>query len=1397
MNLRSRLARAGLMAVAASTCLALVLALPDESRKKTTSDYLGGTARFVSHVSTDKPIYRPGETIYVRGVLFGALDGKPLASGTVAYPRVEIRGPKGDRVAIGGTSFAESVAAFSWPIPDDQPGGEYTIHLRFPHTGYAPAERKIDIRAFRAPRLKSQVVFVRKGYGPGDMVAASVHVERAEGGIPAGAKVRVVARVDGAVVHRGQTVIDKKGNAETRFTLPEMIERGEGVLSFVVEDGGVVESATKTIPILLQTLDLVFYPESGDLVAGLPCRVYVEARTPSQKPADLVGHVVDSSGRKVAELRTEHEGRGRFDLTPRADEAYRLKIIEPAGITASFALPRVASTGTILRAKNDSYTSGASVKLDLASTEKGKLTLVLARREQEIARKSIEQYDVGLTTFELTPPASAEGVLVATVYDENDLPLAERLIFRRPAKAVHVKISADRETYVPGDKVSLTVETTDESGQPVSAVVGLSVTDDSVLEMIDKREQTPRLPVMAFFEGDVRELADAHVYLDPENDQAPRAVDLLLATQGWRRYAFVDTAEFLATNGDDARRVLALRVVTERDRTTARARGRFERLKALGLAGAPVRVARNAVPRRAVEDPQAAVPKDEKAAENGAKKIDAAKRNAKDARGGGRFRHGLRGKRAPAEKRPASRFGEAAEKADREIDRDRLFEADFGKTQPSQMLLVRIYAHAVRPDRRPADRVDFSETLYWNAGVRTDETSGKSTVTFDLSDSVTSFRVFADAFDTRGALGTGTSLIESVEPFYLEPKLPLEVTVGDRVLLPLALVNGTQKDLADGVLNITASRGIDIDVDGSTKFALAGNARNRVLVPIDILAVTSEGKIVVQAAVGPFSDRVTRELRVVPSGFPIEVAQGGKLAANSSLTWIVEIPEDVVPGSVTTDAAVYASPAASLAQALERLLREPHGCFEQTSSTNYPLTMAQQYFTTHAGVDPALVEKGAKLLDKGYKRLIGFECKKKGYEWFGADPGHEALTAYGLFEFTDMAKVTEVDAGMLERTRAWLMACRDGKGNFSRKRRALHTWVTDQDASNGYILWSLLECGQSPQTLGKEISHFLESAVRGKNSYVTALGALVAGLANDQASATKLRKRLAESLTKDGFVDGATGSIVGSGGEALRIETTSLAILAWLDAEKHAGHIELAMRWIAESCKAGRYGSTQSTVLALRAIVEYDKRRSSVTSAGKLRIFVDGHQVGETVEFDKDSQSALALPDFSEMLHAGKHQVELRMEGGSSLPFALAVNFHRTVPNSSEACQLRIETTLSDAKVTEGEATEANIVVTSLSDAGVPNPVAIVGIPGGLEVRHDQLKELVKAGRIAAYEVIGRDVVLYWRGLEPNARVELPLSLVAAIPGKYTGNASRSYLYYTDEHKTWAAPLAVEILPTK
>jgi hypothetical protein len=163
------------------------------------------------------------------------------------------------------------------------------------------------------------------------------------------------------------------------------------------------------------------------------------------------------------------------------------------------------------------------------------------------------------------------------------------------------------------------------------------------------------------------------------------------------------------------------------------------------------------------------------------------------------------------------------------------------------------------------------------------------------------------------------------------------------------------------------------------------------------------------------------------------------------------------------------------------------------------------------------------------------------------------------------------------------------------------------------------------------------------------------------------------------------------------------------------------------------------------------------------------------------------------MLSPGKHTIGLKMSAGAEMPFSIAVRYNALKPEAAEQCKVAIETKLRDAKITEGSLTEALVTVTNKTNEAVPTPIAIVGIPGGVEVRHDQLKELVKQQKIAAYEVIGREVVLYWRSLDAKERVKVPISLTAAIAGSYTAPASRAYLYYTDEYKSWANPLGAKV----
>jgi hypothetical protein len=215
-------------------------------------------------------------------------------------------------------------------------------------------------------------------------------------------------------------------------------------------------------------------------------------------------------------------------------------------------------------------------------------------------------------------------------------------------------------------------------------------------------------------------------------------------------------------------------------------------------------------------------------------------------------------------------------------------------------------------------------------------------------------------------------------------------------------------------------------------------------------------------------------------------------------------------------------------------------------------------------------------------------------------------------------------------------------------------------------------------------------------------------------------------------------------------------------------------------------------VLALKAILGYDASRAKPEAPGTVILLVDGKAVS-TIAFDTETRGAMEFPDFADRMTPGKHTVRLEMEGGSKMPFAVDVMYKAAKPSNHPDCPLALSTSLTAVEIAEGETLEARVRLESTAGEGLPMTLAIVGLPGGLDPRHDQLKELVKEGKIDFYEVRGREIVLYWRSLAPSAVKELTLSLVASVPGVYKGPASRAYLYYTDDQKKWCPGLSVKV----
>jgi uncharacterized protein YfaS (alpha-2-macroglobulin family) len=736
-------------------------------------------------------------------------------------------------------------------------------------------------------------------------------------------------------------------------------------------------------------------------------------------------------------------------------------------------------------------------------------------------------------------------------------------------------------------------------------------------------------------------------------------------------------------------------------------------------------------------------------------------------------------------------------RADRAKLADDKFGGDLDEMQQQEMMTyapVRVFPVPQYTKNYDGPRTDFRETIYWNPSVET-KADGTATVTFVASDAVTAFKATAEGFSATGVPGAGTVSLQSKLPLTLDAKLPVEVTAGDKIRLPITITNET---------------GDAIDADLSTKFGAAFKlatplapkirvkARDKVSVFAELTVVATNAnagtEVVLALAARGLKDEIKKTIRVVPRGFPFETSVSGTAKSGVASRHELDLA-GALPGSLHATVTMYPSPLAAMTKGMEGMIREPGGCFEQTSSTNYPNIMILGYMQSNDAAEPALVEKTQNVLDKGYKLLTGYETKQRGYEWFGQTPGHEALTAYGLMEFADMSKVYDVDHKMVARTADWLMSRRDGKGGFQRSKQALDSFGRASEATtNAYIMWALAEAKRF-KGLDQELAAQKSLGSSTKDPYLLALATNTALLAAPAAPETAaMVKRLATMQTKDGSFAGAKESITMSGGESLAIETTSLAVLAMIKAKASEGQIRTAVDYLnAKRGGYGQWGNTQATVLGLKALTAYSEHARQMASGGSATLVINGKAAG-TIAFEKGRREALVWDgaELATKLAPGKNVIEVKLDG-ATLPYSIAIEYRSAQPQSAKDAKVAIATQLlkSAAKMGEGVTLRAN--VENRTKDGIPMTLARVGIPGGLVFQTWQLKELRDKGLIDFYETRPREVILYWRALPPGAKKAVDLNLLATVPGTYEAPASSAYLYYTAESKAWTAPVSVAI----
>jgi hypothetical protein len=490
--------------------------------------------REVSRVTTDRGVYRPGESLLVRGV---TLNNKSLDyDGLDQAARFQVTDAEGRLHWSGESDVADSgVSSHSWPIPADLPEGRYVVSMQPTKDSSATDSRPITIERFATPRLRMRINLPFQSFRAGESVEGSILVEQPTGEPVAHEELTARLVQNDVILSEKKSSTDASGKGGIAVPIPEKLSLGPVKLSVEVTVDGKTESTTQPVPILSREVDLAFFPESGPLVAGIENRVFFQARDVNDEPVRAKGHILDSAGQQIASFEASSTGRGSLTMTPRANEHYSIELVEPVGLLPIRPFPEVSREIAVLRPTSDVFDSDKGFQFDLPSTNPGQRVLLVAT-----CRGSV----VGLAAGVLGESASiavipsASGVIRVTLYDRIDeprRPIAERLVFRRPRRQLAIE-----PTFSTSEKKGLlSVVVKDQAtNQPIDGtLLGVSLVDQRFIDRDPKSRPTLAshfLILSAIRSPEDFETTDISLATSAE---AERELDMVLATHGWRTFA--------------------------------------------------------------------------------------------------------------------------------------------------------------------------------------------------------------------------------------------------------------------------------------------------------------------------------------------------------------------------------------------------------------------------------------------------------------------------------------------------------------------------------------------------------------------------------------------------------------------------------------------------------------------------------------------------------------------------------------------------------------------------------------------------------------------------------------------------------------------------------------------
>ena len=280
---------------------------------------------------------------------------------------------------------------------------------------------------------------------------------------------------------------------------------------------------------LMKTISVKFYPEGGDLIAGKKCRVAMLAVDDNGHPHEGEGFVMNERGDVLASVQTDTLGRGVFELVPDTGKlTFQMRNLKKSTRRSVqyFTLPEAKKEGCTLHV--DAVNENMLATLQCSDGICGSMLGYVIMHDGNIYRCDTLTA-APLMEIELDRQAMPEGVNQMTVFDSRGAIMAERLFFLcpKPDKGDSIRVTAITQRLKPCGKVEMELKTRPNANLSFSAMDAKTMTNG----------KQGNMKTWMLLSSEVRGyIHNVDYYFEADDEAHRRNADLLMLTQGWRRY---------------------------------------------------------------------------------------------------------------------------------------------------------------------------------------------------------------------------------------------------------------------------------------------------------------------------------------------------------------------------------------------------------------------------------------------------------------------------------------------------------------------------------------------------------------------------------------------------------------------------------------------------------------------------------------------------------------------------------------------------------------------------------------------------------------------------------------------------------------------------------------------